>query len=87
MTTCIMIAGKLFPYGDFFKWLCYGNGSCSHPDSSIIGVSLALSLCLDWPNFLFYRWKAPWMWSVICWTSRVFIYTREWHLLALPILW
>ncbi|WVZ98156.1 hypothetical protein U9M48_043626 [Paspalum notatum var. saurae] len=33
-----IIAGKLFPYGDFFKWLCYGNDG-KHPgcDQSYVG--------------------------------------------------
>jgi hypothetical protein len=26
LTIDTAIAGKLFPYGDFFKWLSYGNG-------------------------------------------------------------
>jgi hypothetical protein len=30
----LTIAAKLFPYGDFFKWLSYGNGLWSHSTAS-----------------------------------------------------
>lgn len=53
-----MIAGKLFPYGDFFKWLCYGNGLCSHPVSSI-RVGFTLLMCLDLSNFVSVDGKHP----------------------------
>ena len=45
LTTNDTVAGKLFPYSDFFKWLCYANGLCS--SCSLVRVRLTLLLFLD----------------------------------------
>ena len=45
LTAIYTVAGKLFPYGDFFQWLCYANGLCS--SGSLVRVRLTLLLFLD----------------------------------------